>query len=404
MRTLRCRQTIASGSGFIFRGSSCRVWLTLGSVTDRFTYLDAASAEPLHPAARDVLLSAAEQGYADPRRLHRPARNAGLLLENAREVAAEALGVRRDEVLFTSSGTAAVHAGLLGLGSGGIAYSAVEHQAVIDAVLWAARSPVLELTVDSDARGVPEAVRDAVRGGTVGVVAVQQANHEVGSLQPLQDVQAAVDGSGGDVRLFIDAGASMGRLPLPAAGDVIAGSARKWGGPGGVGVLVVRKRASWRNPFPGDPWARTDLGFTNIAGALAAAAALQAVVAERAEVNPRQHELISLVRERVRAEIPDVDVAGPAEERLPHLVTFSALYVDGEALVTALDRLGAGVASGSACTSDTREPSRVLAAMGALTHGNVRLSVTRDTTREDVERVLDALPGIVKDLRAEAGL
>jgi cysteine desulfurase len=85
-------------------------------------------------------------------------------------------------------------------------------------------------------------------------------------------------------------------------------------------------------------------------------------------------------------------------------VTFSALYVDGEALVTALDRLGAGVASGSACTSDTREPSRVLAAMGALTHGNVRLSLTRDTTREDVERVLDALPGIVKDLRAEAGL
>ena len=404
MRTLRCPQTTASGSGFIFRGCSCRTWLPLGSVTDSFTYLDAASAEPLHPAAREVLLSAAEQGYADPRRLHRPARNAGLLLENAREVVAQALGVRRDEVLFTSSGTAAVQAGLLGLGSRGIAHSAVEHQAVLDAAAWSPRSPVVELGVDHEARVDVEEVRHVVRAGEVDVVALQQANHEVGTLQPLEEVHAVLGEGRGDVRLFVDAGASMGRLPLPDVGDTIAGSARKWGGPGGVGVLVVRKRASWRNPFPGDPWARTDLGFTNVAGALAAAAALQAVVAERDEVNARQHELVSLVRERVRAEVPDVDVAGPAEDRLPHLVTFSALYVDGEALVTALDRLGAGVASGSACTSDTRQPSRVLAAMGALTHGNVRLSVTRDTTREDVERVLDALPGIVKDLRAEAGL
>lgn len=373
-------------------------------MTDSFTYLDAASAEPLHPAAREVLLAAADQGYADPRRLHRPARNAGLLLANAREVVAQALGVRRDEVLFTSSGTAAVQAGLLGLGSRGIAHTAVEHQAVIDAARWSQRSPVTELAVDREARvevaAVAEAVGEAVGEGDVDVVAVQQANHEVGTLQPLEEVASAA----GPAALFVDACASMGRLPLPGVGDVVAGSARKWGGPGGVGVLVVRRSARWRWPFPGEEWSRTDQGFTNIPGALAAAAALQAVVAEREEINARQHELVALVRERVAAEIPDVDVAGPAEGRLPHLVTFSALYVDGEALVTALDRLGAGVASGSACTSDTREPSRVLAAMGALTHGNVRLSLTRDTTREDVERVLDALPGIVKDLRAEAGL
>lgn len=369
-------------------------------MTERFTYLDAASAEPLHPAARDVLLAAFDQGYADPRRLHRPARNAGLLLENAREVVAEALGVRRDEVLFTSSGTAAVQAGLLGLGSGGIAHSAVEHQAVLDAARWSRRSPATKVAVDADARVEVAAVGDAVRAGDVDVVAVQQANHEVGTLQPLEEIAAAA----GPAALFVDSCASMGRLPLPSVGDAIAGSARKWGGPGGVGVLVVRRSARWRWPFPGEEWARTDQGFYNVPGALAAAAALQAVVAEREEVSARQHQLVSLVRERILAEIPDVDVPGPADGRLPHLVTFSALYVDGEALVTALDRLGVGVASGSACTSDTREPSRVLAAMGALTHGNVRLSLTRDTTREDVERVLDALPGIVKDLRAEAGL
>jgi cysteine desulfurase len=110
-----------------------------------------------------------------------------------------------------------------------------------------------------------------------------------------------------------------------------------------------------------------------------------------------------VIRARV-ASIPDVDVVGDPVDRLPHLVTFSFLYVDGEALVTELDRLGFGLASGSACAADTREPSRVLAAMGALTHGNVRLSLTRDATREDVERFLDELPGVVAAIRARAGV
>ena len=98
--------------------------------------------------------------------------------------------------------------------------------------------------------------------------------------------------------------------------------------------------------------------------------------------------------------IPDVEVVGDPVDRLPHLVTFSCLYVDGEALVTELDRLGFGVASGSACTASTLEPSHVLAAMGALTHGNVRLSLTRDTTEADVDGFLAVLPGVG---RAAAG-
>src|SRR6187399_3578804 len=101
-------------------------------------YLDAASSEPLHPAAREVLLAALDQGYADPRRLHGSARNARLILDNAREAVAEALGVRRDEVSFTSSGTDAVHRGLLGLAGPGaaVAHGAVEHSAVLHALAW----------------------------------------------------------------------------------------------------------------------------------------------------------------------------------------------------------------------------------------------------------------------------
>jgi len=141
----------------------------------------------------------------------------------------------------------------------------------------------------------------------------------------------------------------------------------------------------------------------NVPAALAAAAALQAVVAERDEVGSRQAALIDRLRAGVAA-IPDTDVVGDPVARLPHLVTFSFLYVDGEAIVTELDRRGFSVASGSACTASTLEPSHVLAAMGALTHGNLRVSLGRDTTTADVDRLLAVLPDVVRDIRRDAGL
>ncbi|NPD06732.1 aminotransferase class V-fold PLP-dependent enzyme [Nocardioides sp. zg-1308] len=365
--------------------------------------LDSASAAPLHPAAREVLLAALERGYADPRRLHRAGRESRLLLDNAREATADALGVRPDEVTFTPSGTHAMHLGLLGLVRGSrrgdvVVHPAVEHSAVRHAVAWGARARVVPCGRDGRvdvARLVEEAAAP-----DVGVVALQTANHEVGTTQPVGEL-----GLPDDVPLFTDACAAMGRLPLPSGWAAAAGSAHKWGGPAGVGVLLVRKRARWRNPFPGDD--RVDersTGFENVPAVLAAAAALQAVVAERTEVNARQHELVDVVRRRVAAEVPDVEVVGDPDRRLPHLVTFSCLYVDGEALVTELDRRGFGIASGSACTASTLTPSHVLEAMGVLTHGNVRLSLHRDTTRADVDAFCEVLPGLVAEIRARVGL
>lgn len=348
-------------------------------------YFDAASSEPLHPAAREVLLAALDRGYADPRRLHGPGRDARLLLDNARAVVAECLEVRPDEVSFASSGAAAIHRGVLGVlgGDGPVAHSAVEHSAVIDAARR--RGETLSIPVDRTGRVDPGAVPAAAS-----VLAVQSANHEVGTLQPLAGLP---DG----VPLVVDACAGLGRLPLPQRWDVVVGSAHKWGGPAGVGVLVVRKGTRFGGP------AGADDGFPNVPAALAAAAALRAVVQERAEVNARQFALVDRIRAAAAA-IPDVEVVGDPVDRLPHLVTFSCLYLDGEALVTELDRHGFGVASGSACASDAQEPSRVLAAMGVLTHGNVRVSLTRDTTEADVDRFLAVLPGVVADLRARVGL
>lgn len=366
-------------------------------MTEQRAYLDAASSEPLHPAAHETLLAALERGFADPRRLHKPARDSRLLLDNARAVVADCLDVRPDEVTFTATGTDAVHRGLLGLARARrrhgdvIVHPAVEHSAVRHAAAWGGTPHVVGVHPDGS---VDDELAQAAAGEGVAVCALQSANHEVGTLQPVERLRLPEG-----VPLFVDACASMGRLPLPTGWAALAGSAHKWGGPAGVGVLLVRRGARWENPFPEDD--RVDhrsAGFENVPAALAAAAALQAVVAEREEVNARQHTMIARIRE-VAAALPDTEVVGHPDLRLPHLVTFSCLYVNGEALVTALDREGFGVASGSACTASTLEPSHVLAAMGALTHGNVRVSLTRDTSTAEVERFCAVLPHVVEGLR-----
>jgi cysteine desulfurase len=374
-------------------------------------YLDAASSEPLHPAAREVLLSALDAGFADPLRLHHRGRDARLLLDNARAVVASCLGVREDEVSFTSSGTEAVHLGVLGLLRGRsrvstrLVHSAVEHSAVVQAGAWWARhegGTTAQFGVDRQGRVSPAEVADAVSQGA-GVLAVQSANHEVATVQPLEAIHEVA--ARAEVPLFVDFAASAARTDLPPGWAAAAASAHKWGGPAGVGVLLVRKGARWRAPFPVDDRADSRVsGFEDVPAALAAAAALQARLAERDEVNARQHALVDRIREQVAATVPDVEVVGDPVGRLPHLVTFSCLYVDGEAIVTELDRAGFGVASGSACTASTLTPSHVLAAMGALTHGNVRVSLTRDTTEEEVEAFLETLPDVVARIRARAGV
>jgi cysteine desulfurase len=362
----------------------------------RRVYLDTASGEALHPAAHRAYTDALDAAYADPRRLHHAGRSARLVLDNARAATAEALGLRPDEVSFTSSGTAAVQRGLLGLHRGAgrrgdtIVHSAVEHSSVIEAATWT-QSPTRSVAVDPEGRIDLTAVdlEDAT------VMACQAANHEVGTVQPVAELADRLDG----VPLFVDACASAGRMPLPDGWSALAASAHKWGGPAGVGILAVRRGARWREPFPEDDRAGDrETGFENVPAVLAAAAALQAVVSEREVEGARQRALVDRIRGSVVG-IPDVEVVGAPDDRLPHLVTFSCLYVDGEALVTELDRRGFEVASGSACTSSALEPSHVLAAMGALTHGNVRVSVGRETSDDDVDRFLATLPAVVDDLR-----
>ncbi|MYS40489.1 aminotransferase class V-fold PLP-dependent enzyme, partial [Streptomyces sp. SID5998] len=206
------------------------------------------------------------------------------------------------------------------------------------------------------------------------------------------------------VPLLVDAAQSLGWGPVPGDWSLLAASAHKWGGPPGVGLLVVRKgvRFAVRGPVDERESGRA-AGFENIPAIVAAAASLRAVRAEAAGEAARLRELTERIRARVPHLVPDVEVVGDPERRLPGIVTFSCLYVDGEALLHELDREGFAVSSGSSCTSSTLTPSHVLRAMGVLSEGNVRVSLPAGTPAEDVERFLAVLPGVVAGVREKLG-
>ncbi|MEV4827754.1 aminotransferase class V-fold PLP-dependent enzyme [Micromonospora sp. NPDC049257] len=374
-------------------------------------YLDAATAAPLHPVARQALLAALDDGWADPARLYSRARRAAQLLDAAREATAGTLGVRPDEVSFTPSGTHAAHSAVLGGLAGRqrtgdtLVHSAIEHSAVLHAAQRhvAAGGTATSVAVDRLGRLDLTAWAAAVRSPGVALATLIGASHEVGTVQPVTGAADACATVG--VPLHVDAAQLVGRVPVPDGWSVLTASAHKWGGPPGVGLLVVRKGTRWESPWPADEreFGRTP-GVVNLPAVVAAAASLRAAAADAAAEAARLTPLVDLIRARVAAEVPDVEVVGDPVDRLPHLVTFSCLYVDGEVLLHALDRRGFAVSSGSSCTSSTLRPSHVLEAMGVLSHGNVRVSLHRETTTADVERFLAELPGIVADLRADAGV
>ncbi|MGW5123132.1 aminotransferase class V-fold PLP-dependent enzyme [Streptomyces sp. NPDC004069] len=372
-------------------------------------YFDAASSAPLHPVARQALLAALDEGWADPARLYREGRRARLLLDAAREAAAEAVGCRADELAFTSSGTRAVHSGIAGALAGRrrvgrhLIVSAVEHSSVLHSAEAheADGGPVTRVPVDRRGRVAVGAYEAALREDTA-LACLQSANHEVGTEQPVTEVAAVCRAAG--VPLLVDAAQSLAWGPVGGDWSLLTASAHKWGGPPGTGLLVVRKgvRFAPRGPVDERESGRA-AGFENIPAIVAAAAALRAVRAEAAEEAVRLRELTERIRARVPRLVPDVEVVGDPARRLPGLVTFSCLYVDGETLLHELDREGFSVSSGSSCTSSTLTPSHVLRAMGVLSEGNVRVSLPPGTPEEEVERFLAVLPGAVAAVREKLG-
>lgn len=372
-------------------------------------YFDVASSAPLHPVARQALQASLDEGWADPARLYREGRRARMLLDAAREAAAEAVGCRPDELTFTPSGTHAVHSGMAGALAGRrrtgrhLVVSAVEHSSVLHTAEahQAAGGTVTEVPVERPGAVTPESYAEALREDTA-LACLQSANHEVGTVQPVAEVARACRKAG--VPLLVDAAQSLAWGPVEGDWSLLTASAHKWGGPPGTGLLVVRKgvRFAPQGPLDERESGRAP-GFQNLPAVVAAAASLRAVREQAAAEAARLRGLVERIRARVPEAVPDVEVVGDPVRRLPHLVTFSCLYVDGEALLHELDRAGFSVSSGSSCTSSTLTPSHVLRAMGVLSEGNVRVSLPLGVPEGEVDRFLEVLPGVVAGVRERLG-
>lgn len=367
---------------------------------------DSAAGLPLGAAGRAALQNALGMGWADPRRLYHEGRVARQLLDLSRAAVANVLGVTPECVSFTASGTSAIGIGLAGLVRGprapGLLATAVEHSAVLRAADWLVGEPRL-IPVDEFGTAHPQALVEVLEeaAAPVAAVAVQAANHELGTVQPLAGMHEATKAA--RVPLFVDAAAALGSAPLPPNWDVLAASAHKWGGPAGVGVLAVRPGVRWRPPGPVDEAEGGRVpGFPAVPLVAAAAAELEAAVRDLPRTTAQRRSQSEYLRAEIPRLITDSLVLGEPRERLPHILTVSFLFADGEELVRGLDRAGFAVSSGSACTSDTRRPSHILAAIGALTHGNVRISLPPGCPDEAIERFLVALPAAVSAARDRA--
>jgi cysteine desulfurase len=302
-----------------------------------------------------------------------------------------------------------VHLGVAGVLAGRrrtgrhLIVSAVEHSSVLHSAesLEAGGGTVTRVPVLRSGAVTAAAYGEALREDTA-LACLQSANHEVGTVQPVTQVAEVCRAAG--VPLLVDAAQSLAWGPVEGGWSVLTGSAHKWGGPSGVGLLVVRKgvRFAPRGPVDERESGRV-AGFENIPAIVAAAASLRAVRAEAAGEAVRLRELTERIRARVPGLVPDVEVVGDPERRLPGIVTFSCLYVDGETLLHELDRAGFSVSSGSSCTSSTLTPSHVLRAMGVLSEGNVRVSLPPGTPEAEVERFLEVLPGVVAGVREKLG-
>lgn len=348
---------------------------------------------------------------ADPARLHHEGRLARDAVEQARGQLAALVGVRPRQVVFTASGTEAVNTavrGAISLGRTQILAAGVEHSAVTSA---AVAGDVLSIPVDGCGRIDPGAIGEAIADGTTTLVNCQWANHEVGTIQPVAEVAEAAHREG--AWLHVDACAAVGHVPtdFDASGaDLLSLSGHKFGGPHGIGALVLGKGIRIPALLTGGAQERgRRAGMENVAAIVGLGAAAELLTAgciasETARAWKQACRLTDSAKSvgGITVYGPDSDssATGPPTDRVPHILCLGVDGIEAEAIVIGLDQSGVAVHSGSACSAEELEPSPVLAAMGVDADHSLRFSVGRSTTDEDIAAASAALKTTVDRLRA----
>lgn len=375
----------------------------------RFVYADNAATTPVSQEVLDAMMPCFKEVWGNPSSQHSKGMEAKTVLDEARASIARSLRCSPKEVFFTSCGSESDNWAIRGAlkkanGRKHIITTKIEHHAVLHtcASLEKEGYRVTYLDVDGDGVVHPESLRAAIDDDTA-VVAVMMANNEIGTIQPIRELAEIAHEKG--ALMFTDAVQAVGSIPVypeELGVDMLAISGHKLHAPKGIGVLYIRRGVSIGNLIDGGGQERRRRGGTeNVAYAVGMARALEIAVERLPDM-----ERVAKLRDRLidgLLEIPASRLNGSRTNRLPGNCNIGFECIEGESTLMFLDMAGICASTGSACSSDSLEPSHVLLAIGVpheKAHGSIRLSLSHDNTEEDVNYILQTLPPIVERLRA----
>ena len=374
-------------------------------------YLDNAATTPVSEAVLDEMLPFFRQTYGNPSAVYTFASEARKAVDKARQQAAELIGAKSEEIYFTGGGSESDNWALIATAQAyvekgkHIITSKIEHHAVLHTCEFLEKQgyEVTYLDVDEDGKISLEALKAAIRPDTI-LISIMMANNEIGTIEPIAEIgKIAREHS---VLFHTDAVQAYGHIPISVDEmniDMLSASGHKLNGPKGIGMMYIRKGVKIRSFIHGGAQERSrragTLNVPGIVGFGKAAEIAQETMEERSrqEIKVRDH-LIT----RVLDEIPHVRLNGHRTDRLPNNVNFCFRFIEGESMLILLDQLGIYASSGSACTSGALNPSHVLLAIGLpheIAHGSLRITLSEETTMEEIDFVVDELKKIIKRLR-----
>ncbi|MCK4249817.1 cysteine desulfurase NifS [candidate division WOR-3 bacterium] len=374
-------------------------------------YLDYAATTPMHPAVAKAMQGYFSEDFGNPSSLHSIGQKAKDAVEQARYEVAHILGAKPKEIIFTSGGSESNNFAIKGVThamkdkGNHIITSKIEHHAVLEPYHFLQKNgfDVTFLSVDNYGVVDPDDVKKAIIDKTI-LVSIMHANNEIGTIEPIEEISKICRNKG--VYLHTDAVQSFGSLDTNVdklGVDFLSISAHKFYGPKGVGLLYIKQGTRISPLIHGGAQEWNKRASThNVPGIVGLAKAAQLAIVEKDErVKHYSHlrdKLIKLIFEKIE----DVKLNGHPEKRLPNNCHIILKYVEGESMLLKLDAIGIEVATGSACSSGSLEPSHVLLSIGITpedAHGSLRLTIGRLTTEQDIDYVGEHLPKIVDDLR-----
>ena len=377
----------------------------------RRVYLDNGNTTPMHPDVLPAMLPYLSEHFGNPASLHGYGEEPRRAMAESREHVAALIGAEKDEIIFTSCGTEANNFAIKGAAQAlkkkgnHIIASSIEHFSVLYSCKWLEKQGFEVTYLPVDGMGIvdPEDVRKAIKKETV-LVTVMHANGEMGAVQPIAEIGKIAKEAG--VVFHTDAVASAGNIPIDVNAmnvDLLSMAANMFYGPRGVGALYVRKGTRILPIMDGgvQEGGRRP-GTENLAGIVGMGKAAQLAKAEIPERMPRIAAMRDRLVKGLIEKVPHMRYNGHPEKRLPGNISVSMEFIEGESMLLFLNMNGVAASSGSACTSRALKASHVLTSMGVpieVTHGSLLMTLGRDNTEEDVDYILEILPGIVQRLR-----